>query len=157
MIDRRTLLLSGLAARSARGAPEKIRVGLFGTQHSHAAGKLKVLEQSPYYEVAGIYEPDTGPRKLAPGLRRLSEEELLGDPSIRLVVVECKPWQAVSWGRKVISAGKHLHLEKPPGDHMAAFRELVEEARRRKLLIQLGYIWRFHQGIGAALEAARKG
>jgi predicted dehydrogenase len=63
----------------------------------------------------------------------------------------------VGYGRKVIEAGKHLHLEKPPGNRMQPFRELVEEARRRQLLLQVGYLYRFHQGITAAIEAARKG
>ena len=32
---------------------------------------------------------------------------------------------------------------------------LVEEARRKKLLLQTGYVWRCHEGINAALEAAK--
>jgi predicted dehydrogenase len=57
----------------------------------------------------------------------------------------------------VIAARKHLHLEKPPSGEMPPFRELVEEARSKKLLLQMGYMWRFHEGIMAAMEAARKG
>jgi predicted dehydrogenase len=87
----------------------------------------------------------------------MSEEELLADPSIHLVVVECQVWEALPWGGKVIKSGKHLHLEKPPGNEWAPFKELVEEARRKKLLLQTGYVWRWHAGINAALEAARKG
>jgi predicted dehydrogenase len=60
-------------------------------------------------------------------------------------------------GGEVIAAGKHLHLEKPPGNELAPFRELVEEARRKKLLLQTGYLWRWHQGLVAAIEAARNG
>ena len=40
---------------------------------------------------------------------------------------------------------------------MSEFRELTEEARRKKLLLQTGYIWRFHAGFAAAKEAARQG
>lgn len=143
MIHRRSFLAAGLAA--AAPAAGKIRVAMLGTGHSHAAGKRKVLEQNPDYELAGVCE--LGPQA----------EKFLADPAIRLAVVECNPSEAVPWGRKVIAAGKHLHLEKPPGDELAPFRELAEEARRRKLLLQVGYIWRFHQGVRAAIEAARKG
>ena len=87
----------------------------------------------------------------------LAEERLLGDPSVHLVVVECRVWEALPWGKKVIAAGKHLHLEKPPGNEWAPFRDLVEEARRKKLLLQTGYLWRWHQGLVAAIEAARNG
>ena len=57
----------------------------------------------------------------------------------------------------MIDAGKHLHLEKPPGNAWAPFKEMVEEARRQKLLLQTGYVWRCHEGVTAAIEAARKG
>jgi predicted dehydrogenase len=91
------------------------------------------------------------------GLRWVSEEELLADSSIHLIVVECRVWEALPWGKKVIAAGKHLHLEKPPGNEWAPFKELVEEARRKNLLLQTGYMWRGHEGINAALDAARNG
>ena len=72
-------------------------------------------------------------------------------------MVECKIWEALPWGRKVIAAGKHLHLEKPPGNEWAPFKELMAEARRKKLLLQTGYLWRWHEGMMAAIEAAKKG
>ena len=34
---------------------------------------------------------------------------------------------------------------------------MVEEARRKNLLLQTGYVWRWHEGIDAAIDAARKG
>jgi len=71
--------------------------------------------------------------------------------------VECKFWEAIPWGRKVIDANKHLHLEKPPGSAMEPFRQLVQDARSRKLLLQMGYVWRFDDGLNAAFDAARKG
>jgi predicted dehydrogenase len=91
------------------------------------------------------------------GLPWVTEQELLGDPSIQLVVVECDFMDAVPWGRKVIDANKHLHLEKPPGPTAEPFRALVKEAERKKLLVQLGYVFRTHDGLNAAFEAARKG
>ena len=87
----------------------------------------------------------------------MSEEELLKDQSIHLIVVECNAWEALPWGRKVIDAGKHLHLEKPPGNDWRAFKELMTEARRKKLLVQTGYLWRWHEGLMAAIDAAQKG
>jgi len=149
----------------AQGAPAPgvVRAGILGTQHSHTAGKLKAMKDSPDYEVAGICENHPEARARAQrnpqfqGLRWMSEEELLGDRSLRLIVVECAVWEALAWGRKAIDAGKHLHLEKPPGNEWAPFREMVEEARRKKLLLQTGYLWRWHEGVSAAIEAARRG
>jgi predicted dehydrogenase len=155
--------MSAAAAAPQEPGRSPVRAALLGVQHSHAAGKLRVMLNSPDYQVACVCEPDPvarAQREADPvyrGLRWASQDQLLADPSIQLVVVECFPWDAIALGRKVIAAGKHLHLEKPPGDTLADFRSLVEAARARKLLLQMGYIWRFHQGIAAAMEAARQG
>jgi predicted dehydrogenase len=87
----------------------------------------------------------------------MSEEELLRDPSINMIVVECRAWEALPWGKQVIDAGKHLHLEKPPGNDWNAFKQLMNEARDNKLLVQAGYLWRWHEGVMAAIDAAKKG
>ncbi len=149
--------LGSILAAAAGAAAKPVRVAMLGAQHSHAADKLRVLSGSADYDVAGVCEPDPAARQPLSGVRSIGEAELLGDKSTELVVVECHPWEAIAWGRKVIAAGKHLHLEKPPGDKMEPFRELLEEARQKKLLVQLGYVLRFNLGIQSALEAARRG
>ncbi len=152
-----------VGAAAQEKTPGRIRAALLGTQHSHAIAKLKILQGSPDYEVVCVCEPDAavraGMEKDAAyrGLNWVSEDQLLGDSSIQLVVAESPVWDAIPRGRKVIGAGKHLHLEKPPSDQMPPFRDLVEEARQKKLCLQMGYIWRFRPGIGAAMEAARSG
>lgn len=144
-------------------APKAIRVGLLGTGHSHTTGKLKAMQDSPDYQVVGVCENDAAAKAKAQkdprfkGLRWTTEDELLSDSSLHLIVVECSVWEALTWGKKVIDAGKHLHLEKPPGNSWAPFKELVEQARSKKLLIQTGYVWRWNEGVCAALDAARKG
>jgi len=142
----------------------RIRTGLLVTQHGHLDGKLHAMLASHDYEVVCASEPDAATRRRRQAqphfrdLKWVSEEELLNDRSIQLVLVETlAPEEAIPYGKKVIAAGKHLHLEKPPGNRMRPFRELVEEARQRKLLLQTGYMWRFHEGISAAIEAARQG
>ena len=166
-VDRREFLISSGAAVAATGtaaaAEGKIRAGILGTQHSHVRGKLQAMLDSPDYEVVGICEHDPAVQKrqaadpLYKGQTWVSESELLSDKSIDLVVVECKPWQAIPWGQKVIDAGKHLHLEKPAGDTYQPFKELVEAARSKNLLLQKGWVLRGQTGINAAVEAAKKG
>jgi predicted dehydrogenase len=118
---------------------------------------------SPAYQVVAVCENDSAAQTRAAkdarfqGLKWVSEAQLLNDNSIQLIVVECSVWEALPMGNKVIAAGKHLHLEKPPGNSWLPFKTLVEEARRKKLLLQTGYVWRCHEGVNAALDAARKG
>lgn len=166
-LDRRDFFRTAGAALAAtsEAAPTtgKIRVGILGTQHGHLRGKLAAMRDSPDYEVVSVCEHDREVQKkqasdpLFRGLKWVSEEDLLGDSSLRLVVVECKPWEAVPWGMKVVAAGKHMHLEKPPGNKWEPFKELVDEARRKKLLLQMGWVLRGHEGIDAAIKAAKEG
>lgn len=147
-----------LAAAAAAAPAAKVRIAFYGTRHSHFGGKLKTVATNPNFEIAGICEPDGAARaKLDASYRSLTEEEMLGDPSIRMIVVETPPARGLDYGRRVISAGKHLHIEKPPSSEFAPFRELIEEARRKKLLLQTGYIWRFHEGFRIAKEAITNG
>jgi len=167
-IHRRNFLLAagaaGIAGAARSASKQKpVRVGVFGTDHGHVRSKLRALRTLEEFEVAAVHEPNAELLKqrktedLFQGLNFVSEEELLGDPSIEMVLVECRVWQALPWGRKVLEAGKHLHLEKPPSPGYEPFREFVEETKAKKLLLQMGYNYRYHPGIRAAIEAAREG
>jgi predicted dehydrogenase len=140
-----------------------IRTGLWGTEHSHTTGKLKAMQSSPDYEVVGVAESDAAQRARAEknpafgGLRWMSEKEMLGDASISLIVAQCSAWDALEMGHAVIDAGKHLHLEKPPGNDWKSFQDLIAKARKKNLLVQTGYVWRHHEGVLAALQAAQNG
>jgi predicted dehydrogenase len=160
-MDRRNFLASGLAG--VAGAQSRIRVGVLRTSHSHAPAKVQILRSSPDWELVAVAEPDPQLRakrereELYAGVRFVSEQELLGDSSIQAIAVECDPGEGIEYGPKVIRAGKHMHLEKPPSTEMKRFRAMVEEARGKKLLLQAGYIWRFHAGFDKAFEFARQG
>lgn len=162
---RRREFVAAAAALPALAAQQStpIRVALWGTEHSHTSGKLRAMQESPDYELVGVCESNAAQRERAQkapafaGLRWLGESEMLGDKSIQLIVAQCSVWDALPMGHKVIDAGKHLHLEKPPGNDWQGFRSLITKARDRKLLVQTGYVWRHHEGVNAALEAARKG
>ena len=148
-IDRRRFLqvagATAAAASTARGAEKKIRVGILGTQHGHLRSKLRALRASPDFEIVSAHENDEalqkrirGEERFA-GLKWVSEDDLLTDDSLDVIVVECKVWQAIPWGHKVLDAGRHLHLEKPPSPDLESFKKLVEKAKAKRRILQLGY------------------
>lgn len=151
------------AAALAAGDGRKVRAGMMGTGHSHFYGKYKAMLDSPLFEIAGVSENNVAAKAALQkdsryaGVQWLEEDAMLRDPSIQLIVVECRVWEAIPWGTKVIAAGKHLHLEKPAGNEWKPFKNLVEEARRKHLILQTGYLWRWHGGVTAAIDAAKKG
>ncbi|MBM3783486.1 MAG: Gfo/Idh/MocA family oxidoreductase [Acidobacteria bacterium] len=159
-MDRR-IFLAASAASMAAG--KRVRAAVLGTGHSHTYGKYKAMLDNPDFDVAGIAEPDAALLAAAKQDARyanakwMTEEQLLKDPAIELVVVQCAAWEAIPQGRKVIAAGKHLHLEKPPGNDYKAFKALIDDARKKNLKVQTGYLWRFHQGVSDALAAAKNG
>ncbi len=150
-------LAAGTAANSLQRPP--IGIGFLGASHSHADGKLEVVRSSPDWHLIGVCEPDS---KLQETLRKqgvtlLAREELLRHPDVRGIAVESPVRDHAADGLAVLEAGKHLHLEKAPADNMAAFQQVVDLARNRGLLLQVGYMWRYNPGIVKALEAARQG
>jgi predicted dehydrogenase len=163
-MNRRDFLIASSAMPAlAAQQNQRIRTAVWGTEHSHTDGKLKALLDNPDYEVVGVCEPNAAlkakaqAKPLYSGIRWLNEADMLNDKSIHLIVVQCSVADAIPMGRKVVDAGKHLHLEKPPGNNWQAYKSLVEDARKKKLLLQTGYVWRHNEAVQGALEAARQG
>ncbi len=141
---RREFLATGMAAAAA--PQNRIRIGFLGSTHSHAAEKIRVVKESPHWNLAAI-SPDDGPAR----------DAMLADASIRVVAVESDVKRHAAHALLALRAGKHVHLEKPPSDNMREFREIVALARSKRLLVGMGYMWRYHAGLNAMIEAARKG
>ncbi len=154
---RRTFLF-GAAAPVVRGE-ERIRIGFLGAGHSHTAAKLALIRKSPDWELAGVWEPSPVIRALIEkaGYPVVERERLLGDPAVRVISVGSENQTHFEYARMALEAGKHIHLEKPPACRKGELEILLDIAKRRKLLVQMGYMWRYHPGVNAALEAARNG
>ena len=49
--------------------------------------------------------------------------------------------------RRRLKHGKHVWLDKPAGDDLEAFRAVLDLAREKGLLVQLGYMFRYNAGL----------
>ncbi len=158
-MTRRTF--SALAAAAPLPPPAKIRVAMVGTGHGHAASKIRALLSMPEYEFAGLCRPDA--EEPAVGdiftqVRQLQFADVLKDPSIELIAVEgADAARNLEWAQQSVAAGKFVHLDKPPGADLAGLRQLLTDAAQRKRVVQMGYQWRYHAAMQAALHAARQG
>ncbi|NBV21059.1 MAG: gfo/Idh/MocA family oxidoreductase [Proteobacteria bacterium] len=141
----------------AAEAPRRVRIGFLGCSHSHALPKVKLTTQSPDWECVGVFEPAATHRAAAEklGVKALSKEEVLAASEV--IAIECDAKDRHELAKAALQAGKHVHVEKPPTIALAEFRELLGLARNKRVLMQMGYMWRFNPGINAALEAARQG
>lgn len=164
-MNRRTFVQATLAASAAFSpvaihaaeAKRRIRVGFLGVAHSHAEGKLKVARASDDWELVGVAEENSAlaDDHAARGVRILSPESLVQQAEV--VVVESPVRDHFRHAKLALSAGRHVHLEKPPTTALAEFRELIELARAHKRLLQMGYMWRYHPGFAKMFEAVRNG
>jgi len=154
-----TLPAVDLSAQDATTASDKrIAVGFLGGSHSHGLGKAKVLlEQPETWNIIGLVEESESVREnyARLGIKAIDEEELLANAQV--IFVESDVKDHYRHGKTVLSSGKHLHLEKPPTMTLLEFQELEAIATSKKVLMQMGYMWRFNPGINAALEAVRNG
>src|SRR5580700_9366295 len=152
-------LLAAAPIAVARAGGERIRVAIFGTGHAHALSKIRTLRRMPEFELAGICGLDGEPREgeVFSGVRWLSTEELLNDPSIELVAVESRVQQNLKCAKLCVEAGKFVHLDKAPGEDLPALSALLHDATRRKLVVQMGYQWRYHPAMQASIKAAKEG
>lgn len=160
-VIRRTFLAAGLAAplTAARSPGQPVRIGFLGASHSHGAGKLRVVRASPDFEVAGLWDDDAAVRAKyeEQGIRISDPEALLGDSAIDAIAVEGPVTDHARDGLRVVQAGKHLHLEKPPALDVESLRTILNLAESKGLVVQQGYMWRYHPGINRLLEAGREG
>jgi predicted dehydrogenase len=144
-------------------AKPRIRIGQIGVGHAHASGKIAALRASQDFEVVGVVEADPERRAAAEkspayqGLTWLTEEQLLNAKDLQAVAVETQVKDLVPTAARCVIAGKHIHLDKPGGESFPAFRALFEDATRRKLIIQMGYMFRYNPAFQACFALVRDG
>lgn len=144
----------GPAAEPTAGAASgrRIRIGQIGVGHAHAT-KLAVYRESPDYEVVGVVEQDPELRARAEkepafqGLPWLTQEQLLATPGLDAVLVETEVRRSLEAAEACVTAGKHVHIDKPAGTSLVGLRRVLDEAAKRRLLVQMGYMYRYNPGI----------
>jgi predicted dehydrogenase len=171
MLRRREFLVSSALLASAavsfsNDAPTKkqrIRCGILGLGHSHALDVLGVLKRPEDFDLAGVVEPDAAVRaqvEKSPALRGvpwLEQAQLLSDETIKMIAVESTVPRLLEYAQAAADAGKHIHLDKPAGTSLPAFRALLDTMEQRGLLLQMGYMFRYNAGFDLARRVVREG
>ena len=142
----------------------KLKVGQIGIGHNHGSAKMETFRKlSDIYEVVGVAEADPawrekrGDLKEYAGLEWTTEEELLGRDDVSVIAVETDVPDLVDTAMRCIEAGKHIHLDKPAGTTLGPFKRLLEEAERRDLVVQMGYMYRNNPAVEICFRAVREG
>lgn len=169
MLRRQFIQLTALAAttsvsQASAGGPRKVKIGQIGTGHAHAGGKMDGLRRlTDDFEVVGVVESDPQRRALAEsqgvyrGLKWMTEEQLLNTPGLEAVAVETTVRDLVPTAARCIAAGMHIHMDKPAGESLAAFKQLLDEATRRGRCVQMGFMFRHNPAFRLCFQAVREG
>ena len=151
-------------AEEKTGATRRVKIGQIGTGHAHAAGKMSTFRKLKNdYEVVGVVEPDAKRRQAMAnhpayrGLEWITEDELLGTKGLEAVAVETAVEDLVPTAARCVAAGMHLHLDKPAGESLGAFKALLDEATRRNLTVQMGYMFRNNPAFQFCFRVVREG
>lgn len=157
MLTRRTTLAAAAFLPAAlMGATNRerkpIRYLQIGTGHAHA-NKIEVYDKSPEWEVIGIVEEDPVLLEKAKenpifGKHRfLSLEEGMNSSDLKVVGVETEVRDLLRYARMAVEAGCHVHLDKPAGDSLDEYRAIMKSADEQKLVVQMGYMYRFNPAV----------
>jgi predicted dehydrogenase len=143
-------------AKAVCGSGE-FRFAAVGLDHGHIFGQCNGLIEAGG-ELVWVFDPD--PKKVEPFCRTYpgvkparSEQEILDDPTIRLVSSACVPCERGPLGLRVMDHGKDYFTDKPPftsAEVLGAARRKVAEAGR---IFAVYYAERLH--VEAAVYAGQ--
>jgi len=141
---------------------KKIKIGQIGVCHEHADGKIKSLRNLPdVYEIVGIVDDRNSSAakfsgdNLAPyeGLKWLSEDELFATPGLQAVAVETPNADLVPTAIRCMENNLHIHMDKPGGENIELFGQLLKGCKERNLAFQMGYMFRSNPAMQLCLKA----
>ena len=139
-----------------------LKVGQIGIGHNHGEGKMRSVRKFPeLFEVVGYAEENEewvnkrGGLKAYEGLKRMSVEEIIEKSDV--VLVECDVWNLTRYAKLCIDAGKHIHMDKPASGSLEEYKALLDEAKAKNLVVQLGYMYRYNPGVQRCFEAVKNG
>jgi predicted dehydrogenase len=115
------------------------------------------------YEVVGVVEPDPVLRKkmeqVAPfrNVPWMTQEQLLNTSGLKAVLVETKIRDLLNVAESCIDAGMHVHVDKPAGTSLSHWKRILEKATQKKLLVQMGYMYRYNPAIVLLRDFLKQG
>lgn len=141
---------------------DKIKVGQIGVGHAHAS-KLAQYRNLPDYDVVGVCESNEDLRRSSADkapyrdLKWMTQEELLNIDGLQVVLVETEVKNSLAAAEKCIDAGMHIHLDKPAGESLSHFKRILDKAKAKNLMVQMGYMYRYNPAIVLLRDCLKKG
>lgn len=143
---------------------DKIRIGIIGTFHSHTEEKINtILHLNDIYELIAVAEENTERRKNTMEFSNYgkinwtTKRELLSRRDLDAVLIESSMDDVLSDALEAVEAGKHIHIDNPPGRNSEKLEYLLNEAVRKDLAFQFGYFTRYNNAVIALKKILSEG
>ena len=141
---------------------KKIKIGQIGIGHNHGEAKMKAARKFPeLFEIVGYAEENErwiekrGDKKGYEGLPRMSVEEVIARSDA--ILVESDVWDLTKYARVCVDAGKHIHMDKPASGTLEEYKYLLDTAKEKNLVVQLGYMYRYNPAVLKCFEHVKNG
>ncbi len=141
---------------------KKIKIGQIGIGHNHGHSKMLAVRKFPeLFEVIGYAEENErwiekrGDMRGYIDLPRLSVEEVIQQSDA--VLVESDVWDLTKYAKMCVDAGKHIHLDKPASGTLAEYKYVLDTAKEKNLVVQLGYMYRYNPAVLRCFEHIKNG
>ncbi len=138
-----------------------IKIGQIGIGHNHS-DKLEPIKKHPeLFELVGYAEENEewvarrGSKPHFADVPRLSVEEVIEKSDA--ILVETDIWDLTKTAQMCLDAGKHVHMDKPASGTLAEFKHLLDTAKAKNLVLQMGYTCRYNPAIIKLLEMIKNG
>ena len=131
---------------------KKIKIGQIGIGHNHGEAKLLAVRKFPeLFKVVGYAEENErgiekrGNNKGYEGLSRLSVEEVIEQSDA--VLIESDVWDLTKYAKMCVNAGKHMHMDTPASGTLEEYKYVLDTAKAKNLVVQLGYLYRYNPAV----------
>lgn len=141
---------------------KKIKIAQIGIKHDHAIGCAQTLKKlKDIFEFVGVAAPDINvfntentkgiSDSCYDGIPVYTVEELLG-MELDAVAIESDELTSTKYAKMFIDKGVHVYLDKPGGVDHKEFCDMVNTAREKGLVFNMGYMYRYNPVIQKIIE-----
>ena len=141
---------------------KKIKIGQIGIGHNHGEAKMQAVRKFPeLFEIVGFAEENErwiekrGANKGYEGLPRMSVEEVIAKSDA--ILVESDVWDLTKYAKMCVDAGKHMHMDKPASGTLEEYKYVLDTAKEKNLVVQLGYMYRYNPAVLQCFEHIKNG
>ena len=143
---------------------KKLKVIQVGIGHDHAfAPYSSFLRQSDVFDLIGIVLCDGEKERFGEAVEKYSAapiitlEDALAIEDLDAVAVECEDFDLTRYTMIFAERGVHIHMDKPGGINQADYEKMLSVMKRKNLVFQTGYMYRFNPVIDETLKAIKNG